>query len=344
MNHEMSHETISTHTDFQQWLQQTQGVAAVAPADTTQAWATPLNDLGMLEASGADALSFLQGQLTNDLTALPATQAQLTAYCTAKGRMLAIFITWKTADTVRLMLPQELQASIQKRLSMFVLRAKVKLNGVTESSLILGLGGAAAGKLLELSFGSLPQTDYGMAHSPAGTLIRLPHPNQSPCWLLVTEEVAALQFVQQHATQLTWVASSYWYWNQIQAGIPHIVASTQEQFVPQMVNWDVIGGVSFSKGCYPGQEIVARSHYLGKLKRRMALAHVEATAPAPGTDIFHNNEPCGKVVNAAPHPVRGWDILVELPIEIQAQGDVRLGSAIGAVLEFLPLPYVIPNK
>lgn len=334
--------SATPHVDFQQWQQhQTNDVTPVVPSDTTQAWATPLNELGIIEASGEDAISFLQGQLTNDLAALPPMQAQLTAYCTAKGRMLASFIAWKTpTNTVRLVLAQEIQATVQKRLTMFVLRAKVKLSDISGTTLIFGVGGATAANLLTQSFGTLPEADYGVTQSPAGTLIRMPSIKQGPRWLVLTD----MSFVQQHGAQLMWVDSAYWDWNQIQAGIPQIVANTQEKFVPQMVNFDAIGGVSFSKGCYPGQEIVARSHYLGKLKRRMAIAHIQADAPAPGSDIFHNNEACGMVVNAAPHPAGGSDILVELPLEVQAQGNVHMGNAEGPLLQFLPLPYAIPNK
>ncbi len=303
-------------------------------------WAATLSDLGLIEASGADAVDFLQGQLTNDIKALPAERAQLSGYCTAKGRLLASFLAWKTDGVVRLLVNREIQPAVQKRLGMFVLRAKVTLSDVTGDRVILGMGGSGAAALLEKIFGNLPGADYGTAQTEAGTLIRLPAVSGTPRWLLVVDQA----FVQSYSTHWQSVERTAWWWTQIQAGIPQIVAVTQEKFVPQMINLDAIGGVSFSKGCYPGQEIVARSHYLGKLKRRMALAHIAADTPLPGSDLFHDGQPCGLIVNAAPHFAGGCDVLAELPLEIQAQGQVHLGSADGALLEFLPLPYSLPAK
>lgn len=319
----------------------------MVPTHAQPYWVAPLHDQGIIQASGTEALKFLQGQLTNDIIALPPTQAQLTGYCSAKGRLLASFVTWKTNDQVLLMLPREIQLAVQKRLSMFILRAQVKLADITASSVILGIGGTAATAWLEQHFGALPAGDYARMHNTTGTLIRYPAAQQIPRWLLITDS----SFAQQQIAAPHWVDSRYWGWTQIQAGIPQIQASTQEQFVPQMINFDAIGGVSFSKGCYPGQEVVARSHYLGKLKRRMAIAHIDAPAPAPGTDIFYQNAPCGLVVNAAPHPVSGSDLLVELSIELSVQGEIYLhnegnpdGSPENSALQFMPLPYPIPDN
>lgn len=303
-------------------------------------WAATLSDLGLMVADGTEAIDFLQSQLTNDLKGLPADRAQLSGYCTAKGRLLATFLVWKNGDTVRLLLNHEIQPAVQKRLGMFILRAKVKLHDATAGRVFLGMGGAAAPDFLAKIFGVLPEGDYGLVHTEIGTLIRLPAVSGTPRWLLDVDR----DFVQQHSAQWQSVALPLWWWTQIQAGIPQVVAATQEKFVPQMINLDAIGGVSFSKGCYPGQEIVARSHYLGKLKRRMALAHVAADTPLPGTDVFHDGQPCGVIVNAAPHFAGGCDVLVELPLEIQSPGQVHLGSADGALLEFLPLPYPLPAK
>ncbi len=303
-------------------------------------WAATLSDLGLIEASGADAVNFLQSQLTNDIKGLAADKAQLSGYCTAKGRLLATFVTWKTDGTVRLLVNREIQPAVQKRLGMFVLRAKVVLNDATDSRVILGMGGSGAAALLKEIFGCLPDADYGTAQTETGTLIHLPAASGAPRWLLIVDQA----FVQRHGAHWQSVTLEAWWWTQIQTGIPQIVTATQEKFVPQMVNFDAVGGVSFSKGCYPGQEIVARSHYLGKLKRRMALAHADAEGLQPGMDVFHAAAPCGLIVNVAPHPAGGSDLLVELPIEAQEQGKVRVLNSDGPVLNFLPLPYPLPAK
>ena len=135
------------------------------------------------------------------------------------------------------------------------------------------------------------------------------------------------------------VGSGAFWWSEIDAGVPTVFPATQEKFVPQMINLEVVGGVSFSKGCYPGQEVVARSQYRGKLKRRMQLAHCAASAPA-GADVFAagDTEPAGTVVMAASAPDGGFDLLIECPLE-KTGAPLRLGSAEGPALALRTLPY-----
>ncbi len=133
-----------------------------------------------------------------------------------------------------------------------------------------------------------------------------------------------------------------WRLSEIHAGVPQITAPTQDQFVPQMVNFELLGGVNFKKGCYPGQEIVARSQYLGKLKRRTTLASIELPLVQPGAEVFDvadPEQPCGMIVNSAPNGTGGTDVLVELKLGALEHGAVRLGSASGTPLTFLSMPY-----
>lgn len=322
--------------DFQCWMQQ--HTLANAPSSESAMWAVPLVDLGLIQATGPEAIHFLHNQLTNDLENLSESSAQLTAYCNPKGRMLADFTIWKTTSAVNLLVDHTILPMIQKRLNMFILRAQVRLTDLTQSVIPIGLGGQGTLKMMRSLFGTLPETNYGIRQTENMVCIRLPshvHPIQ---WLILGQ----MEFVQSYGNQFEWVTPAYWQWTQIQAGIPHITAATQEKFVPQMINWDAIQGVSFNKGCYPGQEVVARSHYLGKLKRRMAIAHIEAEPPAIGSDIFYKQQACGLVVNAAPDPTGGSACLVELPLEIQEQGEIRCTDPNGPILQFLPLPYSLP--
>jgi folate-binding protein YgfZ len=144
------------------------------------------------------------------------------------------------------------------------------------------------------------------------------------------------------AAQLQIVDQSNWRKADILAGIPQITDRTQEKFVPQMVNFELIGGVNFKKGCYPGQEIVARSQYLGKLKRRMAIASIPANSVEAGMEVFSEadtSQPCGMIINAESDGVLKSICLVELKVADQEADQVHLGSSTGPKLNFLPLPY-----
>ena len=231
----------------------------------------PLTHLGLIACSGADAQAFLHGQFSNDVKQLTPEHSEYTAYCSAKGRMLANFLIWQEDRAYCLELARSLLPAVQKRLAMFVLRAKVKLVDASESRLILGLAGSAAVGALRELFPALPREAHQIVHDPAnGTLIAL----SGARFQLVAELESAKRLWQRLAKALTPVGSACWQWLEIRNGIPLITPATQEQFVPQMANMELIGAVNFQKGCYPGQEIVARTQYLGQLKRRMVLAHV----------------------------------------------------------------------
>lgn len=301
----------------------------------------------IIAVTGEDAASFLHGQLTNDVEHLGNAEARLAGYCSPKGRLMASFLMWRNAETVFLQLPSELRAALQKRLSMFVLRAKARLSDVsadTANAVVLGIGGVRGQAALQSVLGTLPPAPYTRIDHALGTVIRLADAFGAARYQWLTSAETAQDVLPALRSTLALGNSDAWRLSEIHAGIPQITLKTQEQFVPQMINYELIGGVNFKKGCYPGQEIVARSQYLGKLKRRAALASIDAPEAAAGDEVFDvadPDQPCGMIVNAAPNGAGGVDALVELKLAALEQGDIRLGSATGPALRFKPMPYAL---
>jgi folate-binding protein YgfZ len=310
--------------------------------DLASGFVAVVGDLGLISVTGADAASFLHNQLTNDVEHLGPGQARLAGYCSPKGRLQATFLLWRDAEAIYLQLPRELQAALQKRLSMFVMRAKARLADAGDALVVLGLGGAAAEAALRQHVDALPDAPYGKVDHPLGTVIRVTDAFGAPRyqWLLSPAN-AAVVLPALRAT-LAIGGSQAWQLSSIHAGVPQITTRTQEQFVPQMINFELLGGVNFKKGCYPGQEIVARSQYLGKLKRRAALVTIDGAQAQAGDEVFavsDPGQPCGMVVNAAPNGAGGVDALVEMKLAALEEGNIRLGSAEGAPLAFKAMPY-----
>lgn len=316
----------------------------LSPADLAAGFVAPVTDLGLIAVAGEDAASFLHNQLTNDVVQLGQQEARLAGYCTPKGRLQATFLMWRDPDTVYLQLPRAIQAPLQKRLSMFVLRAKAKLRDATDETpfqAVLGLGGAKAESLLRRHADTLPAAPMGKTSGSFGTVIRLADAVGAPRYLWLTSVDTAVPALALLKDELALGGNQAWHLAAIHAGVPQVTLATQEQFVPQMVNLELLGGVNFKKGCYPGQEIVARSQYLGKLKRRTALASLENAAARPGDEVFSTSDPsqpCGMVVNAAPNGSGGADVLVEMKLAALEE-EVHHGSAAGPVLRFQSMPY-----
>ena len=311
-------------------------------AELAGGFAAVVGDLGLISVSGEDAASFLHKQLTNDVEHLGVNEARLAGYCTPKGRLQATFLIWRNAESIFLELPRELQPALQKRLSMFVLRSKAKLADAGEGMVVLGLGGAATAAVLREQFGELPGGPYGKVENALGTLIRVADAFGAPRFQLITTQATAVGLLPSLRESLVLGGNQAWQLASIHAGVPQVTAKTQDKFVPQMVNFELLGGVNFKKGCYPGQEIVARSQYLGKLKRRAALATVAQDAVHAGDEVFSESDPgqpSGMVVNAAPNGAGGSDALVEMKLSALEEGKVRLGSADGAPLVFQTMPY-----
>jgi folate-binding protein YgfZ len=297
-----------------------------------------LDEFGVIAASGADAASFLHAQLTNDVANLAPDAVQLNGYCNAKGRLLAVFTNWRSADAIYLQLPREILPAVRKRLSMFVLRSKVTLADASDEWTALGLIGRGSARLLQEAGGLARPVDASAAIGEARIARLRPSPRVDERFLLLvpTRELADWLARLRSAQR---IVSAAWWWSQIDAGVPDVFAATQEKFVPQMINLEVLGGVNFRKGCYPGQEVVARSQYLGKLRRRMGIAHVDGHAAA-GADVYADAEsqPVGTVVMAATAPDGGMDLLFECPVE-KVGGVLRAGGPEGPVLTVRPLPY-----
>jgi tRNA-modifying protein YgfZ len=303
---------------------------------------TDLSHLAVLRAEGADAQSFLQGQLSNDIRQVSVTRTQLSAYCNAKGRMFCIFQIFQRPDgAYYLQLPAPLAEPTLKRLRMFILRAKVKLDYADAGFGRFGLSGPNADPLLKQALGNVPANAYDSVMSEDVTVIRLPGPHAR--FVLHAPLARLMPLWQALSAKATPVGAGPWSWLDIMAGIPVILPGTVEEFVPQMANLELVGGVSFTKGCYPGQEIVARMHYLGRLKQRMFRAHVDsALSPQPGTPVFATDLPgqsTGSVLDSQPAPEGGYDLLAVVHLSSQAAGELRLASNDGARLTLTDLPY-----
>jgi tRNA-modifying protein YgfZ len=289
---------------------------------------TALSHLGVIAVQGEEAASFLQGQLTQDFALLTPAEARLAAYCTAKGRMQASFIGYKLGDAeILLVMSRDILAPTLKRLSMFVLRAKAKLRDASAEFDLYGVAGEAARSP------ALPGP-WSRAQVGDSSVISLYPADGQARSLWVTPASSA-------APTGPALAHDLWLWGEVRSGIATVTAPLVEALVPQMLNYESVGGVNFKKGCYPGQEVVARSQFRGTLKRRAFLAHSQAPMKA-GDEVFHESDadqPCGVVAQAAPAPSGGWDAIVSMQISAAQGGTLTSGSAEGASLAVQPPPY-----
>ena len=288
----------------------------------------PLPHLGVIRVDGADAASFLQGQLTQDFALLQDNQARLAAYLSPKGRMLASFIGLRRSSTELLLVcSRDLLPATLKRLSMFVLRAKVRLTDASADFQCWGLAGDA---LLSIAGSALPA--WSKAEFGSASVVHLYPAESQPRALLVAPADAP-------APTGPALAPGLWDWSEVRSGVATLTAPVVDAFVPQMLNYESIGGVNFKKGCYPGQEVVARSQFRGTLKRRTYLAHA-LSALAVGAEVFapeDAEQPVGTVVQAAAAPGGGVDALVALQIAA-ASGALHVD---GVTLTLQPLPYAL---
>ena len=305
-----------------------------------------LSHLGLLEISGADAVTFLQGQVTNDVNLLNGSNAHYTAYCNPKGRMLALFLAFAHYDHLHLQLNRELLEPIMKRLKMYVMRSKVEIKDVSDSIIKFGLNGPQAASMLEAVFNKaplfskIPTENYELISGDNGAILKLPSYNHDARYEIFTDSTNAPLVWEALKNNSKVVEKPHWDWLEIQAGIPDIELKTQEQFVPQMLNLDILNAINFKKGCYTGQEIVARTHYLGTVKRRTYLAEIATDiAPAAGDKVLDaaKNE-VGQIVRVAPNMSNGFDALIELRIEAKEAGNMTCNEAAITVKD---LPYAL---
>jgi folate-binding protein YgfZ len=302
---------------------------------------------GLLEVSGDDALTFLHGQLSSDVQALAAGQGQYWSYNSPKGRMLANGVLWRPVSgppgRVMMLLASDLAETIRRRLSMFVLRAKVAIQDARDRYAMLGLAGAGGADAAREALGIAVAPLAAVPFNGDASALALPDGR-----IVVTCPVASAPII--HAALARHAATAdaeMWRWFTIAAGVPVITAATSDLFVPQAANWDLLGGVNFQKGCYPGQEIVARMHYLGRLKERLFAFRTGAENITPAARLysttFGNEQACGTVVNAASDPAGGSVLLAVVQQAAVDANDVRLHAPDGPSLVRQPLPYAVPD-
>jgi len=303
-----------------------------------------LGQFGTLRASGEDAETLLQNLLSNDIREVGNVRAQLSSLNSPKGRMVATLLIWRAGEDYLLQLPRVLCEPIRKKLSMYVLRAKVKISDASNEIVTLGLSGADGHEILRARFGKLPDSPLGVVNNEFGSVIKA----SDTRWQINATPQNAQMLWMAFKAKARPVGSGCWDWLNIRSGIPVILPQTQEQFVAQMANFDLVNGVNFKKGCYPGQEIVARTQYLGKLKRRMYLAHiVSSEAPQPGDDLYSpdmEGQASGMLANVAAAPSDGYDVLAVLQNSSRETQQVHWKSPQGATLQFLSLPYTLPSN
>jgi len=311
-------------------------IQAMDTSTTSIAGITALKNLGVIRAEGEDAIKFLQGQLTQDVALMGLNEAHLAAFCNNKGRMQASFVVFKRSEhEILLVCSTDILQQTIKRLSMFVLRAKVKLLDASADFSLFGLVGSAIDAIE-----SIAENDrtHWSKHDFQG---------QSLVFLYSGAGFERALWCAPAATPPpggTTLAPGIWEWLEVQSGIAMITQPIFEAFVPQMLNYESVGGVNFKKGCYPGQEIVARSQFRGTLKRRAYLVHGDA-AMTIGQEVFHlldSEQPCGMVAACAAHPEGGFDAIVSMQTAAALDADngrLTLASAGGAALTLLALPY-----
>jgi folate-binding protein YgfZ len=336
-------DTINFNTDFadtlsRQW--KSQGATGIAVA--------PLCHLGVIGVAGPDAASFLQGQLTQDVATQKADEARLSALCQPKGRMLASFLQLRNpeaseADNIQLVVSRDIAPATARRLGMYVLRAKAKVDDVSTQYVLFGLMLRVGVELPASVARFLPGTSIAVNRTAGCTSVRMNDVHGVNRWLAIVAVDQAPDFWRECTKFAQAVGPIVWRQYELHAGVPRIEAVTQEKFVPQMVNFELIGGVNFKKGCYPGQEIVARSQYLGKLRRRMFLVHGDSEClPLPGGDVRAeaHDQAVGTVVNIEPGINGGFEALIELPHDLL---DRQLQIS-GKSVNVIALPYAVPME
>ncbi|WP_310626664.1 folate-binding protein [Limnohabitans sp.] len=310
---------------------------------TTFSPAMPLNGiallphLGLIQVAGADAASFLHNQLTNDVLLMKEGQCRLAAFCNAKGRMQASFVVYKrSAEEVMLICRKDLIAQTVKRLSMFVLRAKAKLSDVSAEFQLLGLAGDAVTQAVSTAETTALSIDAWQRYAVGvvDVLTLYPALGQARAFWLAPKEVTP--------PTGTALSAELWQVGEVMSGIAWVESATFEAFVPQMLNYESVDGVNFKKGCYPGQEVVARSQFRGTLKRRAFI--VQSASPMKaGQEIFScvdATQPCGLVAQAATDGVNHVAV-VELQLSATENSSLHLGVADGPAVNLLPLPYAL---
>jgi tRNA-modifying protein YgfZ len=309
-----------------------------------------ITHLGLLFVSGRDSTTFLQGQTTCDVSALTEERSSLGALCNPKGRAITTFAILKTSESgYLLLLPAELLEPVRQRLQRYVLRANVRLEDVSDQWCVIGLSGHRLTPLLAEQEIKLPDAVQSVAAQAEWISIRVRSADERFLVLASTARAIALWERLADEKQFSEHDSELWIRHEIADGIPAITQATSEAFVPQMINLDLLGGISFEKGCYTGQEVVARMHYLGRLKRRMFLgAGTSGRVPNPGDPVFDakaaDEQRVGTIVMAARCAPNQYQFLAVLQTASAESGDLRIGTPDGAPLTLHPLPYHLQTQ
>lgn len=305
-----------------------------------------LTPLGLIHASGEEAESFLHSQFTNDLKQVTTNRSQLSSYCNPKGRLLSIIRIIKHDEIYFLILPKDVLKTTLKKLTLYKLRAKVELCDKSEQFVLLGVVGPKTETVLKNLCIEIPQNENGCVHEDGITIIRIPDKNMRVLFLATPESAIALW--RRLSEKLPVMTHRQWVLRDIINGIPQITANTSEVFTPQMTNLELIDGISFTKGCYPGQEVVARTHYLGKPNRRMYRAIIKTNhLPEPGTNIFsleESGQAVGKVLMSQMTSKSTVSALVVLRTEKQEDPNLHIESTAGPAVSILPLPYFLEPR
>ena len=306
-------------------------------ADT--AFYCTLSHEGILAVRGTDATKFLQGQVTCNLNYLSDSHSSLGARCTPKGRMQSSFRILSVNDGFLLAMAGELLEAQLVDLKKYAVFSKSKLTDESQDWLRIGLSGADdALRSVGLELAQAPDS---VARSNELLAVRLSD-GRAELWIPASQATAVQA---QLASQLPQAPLNDWLLAQVRAGIGQVMGGTRELFIPQMINLQAVGGVSFKKGCYTGQEIVARMQYLGKLKRRLYRLELHDTqVPEPATMLFSptHASSVGEVVLAA-RSTNGVELLAVLQDEAALNGVIHLGSADGSTLNVLDLPYTLDS-
>ncbi len=299
-----------------------------------------LDSRTLIRISGRDTSTFLQGQLTQDMAALGPDRALWAAHCSPKGRVLATFLTWQTTGTYWLCTPQNVADSIVRRLRMYVLRSQVSVEPMGSITPCIGICGPTGDDFWQsMGWPVLPLPGH---HA---TVLEVMRVVLSPERVLLAGTPDAMSALKMHcSTAMASGSPQCWTDAAVREGIFEVDSTAQDEWVPQMVNWDLIGGISFKKGCYTGQEIVARTHFLGKVKRRLLRFRTTGT-PESGQSLFSHDPgtaPVGKVVQTGQVDSRGTELLAVVHLDALPSAPLHLESAHGPALELLPFPYDVP--
>lgn len=345
------------NTDWKSFLTEkgtlfnTQGLDSFSPnefnkdASSSQSVLYDLSHHGLIKVHGDDAESFLQNQFTNDIRNVSETRHQTTAWCSPKGRIIATFTIFKQADSFYLSLSSDLTDHVIKKLQMYVMMSKVTLENASESIVHFGLAGQSSEELLNKAINSKDNIKAPTAPPRTATyqtLSILRMPGKAPRFEIFGNIDDAKSLWESCAKGATQTNSDYWNYLNIVSGIPQISKASSETWIPQMVNFIAVDGVDFQKGCYPGQEVVARLNYLGKTKRRLYRVQINTNQLPAINDAIQSesDNQAGKILNAAINPDGVVEALAVLKIA-ETEKPLMLADNHDATVTLLDLPYPV---